>query len=437
MSGTAGGAARRAGLETWLALVLALFGVLSVHQLGSQTFGADFYQFWAVGEASGRRELRDVYAAEETARLGRTLLQRAQAEAAARPSPESARRLEAAKARREIETYSTPFLYTVFGAAASGDYARDFERFQLASLVAHVLGPLAFARVLRMGWAIALMSVFLFTMAAGPFLDDVGVGNVNRLQVGALGMVAWLLAPRRGRWSDAAAGLVLALAVAFKPNLAFAAASLGLAWGATGRVARLASAAAGGAAGAALALLSSWAWFGSLAPWGAWLGKLGGLMQGWRTDLGNLSLARVLLDRFGIDVASGLAPLLLALVLAAWLALRFRTRGDARECGPRGDALALALGAAASVLSTKLGWTHYYLLIAPLALVLFASPSRIERALAVVLTVLTFTDLAAKVFPGFTPHLPLVIVLGALALFALGLAGVLRVGCETESDAAR
>ena len=101
----------------------------------------DFYQFWVVGQEVATGQSGDVYSDLERRRIGRRYLNQA------RGADDPTRR-KTAEHRAVLDTFSTPFLYTVFGALSSGDYARDLSRYRALSLLFVVLSVAALCRLL-------------------------------------------------------------------------------------------------------------------------------------------------------------------------------------------------------------------------------------------------------------------------------------------------
>jgi 4-amino-4-deoxy-L-arabinose transferase-like glycosyltransferase len=352
-----------------LALLLAAVGQASIFAMSFDCF--DFYQFWVVGQAAPEEGTGNVWSGEERRRLAVEWQQRAAREQeAANPSP---RRALAAESRAELETYSTPWLYTLFGWTATGDYDRDLGWFQQVSLVAFVLAVLGLARLVGLAWSLAaLLAAFLLAFFA-PLLSDVSVGNVNRLQFAALAL-SLVLGARAWRGADLAAGGVLGLAVLFKPNLAYCALALGLGWVLLGRSGKLVRQAGGAALGALAAFAASSAWFGGArawVDWGAVLGELLGEYDHSRAK-GNFALARLLGD-LGLPLAGPVLSVLLGGALLAALVLR--RRAGVQPTGLEDLALA-GLGGAISLLSARLAWMHYYLLALPLGIFLLRPGAR-------------------------------------------------------------
>jgi hypothetical protein len=305
----------------------------------------DFYQFWVVGQAAAQPGTGDVWSQPERERLGREGQHAALADLKERGESSAARHASAAMRRPVLETYSTPWLYTLFGAAASGDYERDLDRFQLASLVALAAGVWWMARAAGLTGASAALLIAFAAAWFAPALSDARVGNVNRLQLGLLGLYVALASSSRGGVArDLAAGAVLGLGATFKPNLAFPLLTLGLGWVALGRWRELALRGAGVALGALVAFGLSSAWFGSARAWVRWGASLGELMGEYEHTLeaGNFSLARVL-ERWGLPVDARWLAALGLIAFGAALALR-RRAVDRSATKPGEELLLLALG---------------------------------------------------------------------------------------------
>ena len=361
-----------------LAVLVLLLAVIQGFAFGSRFAGIDFYQFWVVGQAVREPGVGDVYSNAEGQRLGQLFLERAAAEAGPPVTGQAPpRRLLAASARQVLEAYSTPWLYTLFGALSSGNFDRDQGRFQALSLAAQVAALLLIARLLGFSWTAAAMATVVFTAWFAPTTSEIRVGNVNRLQLGLLALVL-LLRARDRRWCRLAAGVALGMAVAFKPNLGYAAVTLLGGTAVLGRWRTLIDLAAGTAAGMLVAFgLSSWL-FGTPRAWLSWLEHVTLLLGAHDRTLaaGNFALSRVLDERFGVSVGGVLSVPLLALALAvAW---RARAASGCESDSSHAsrplldelclDVLLVSLGAAASLLGSPLAWLHYFVLVTPLAL---------------------------------------------------------------------
>lgn len=343
----------------WLAFALLLAALGQAISFGQRWDCFDFYQFWVVGQAARESGTGDVWSAEERLRLGQEWARRAASEP-------SQRRGVAASRRQDLETYSTPWLYTLFGWTASGDYDRDLERFQVAGIGAFALAVLLLARLAGWSWSAgALLVAFLLSFFA-PMLSDLRVGNVNRLQVAALCAVV-LAGARRGA-GQLAAGFLLGLSVMFKPNLAYPALALGLGWIVLGRWDRLVRQVPAALVGAATAFALSSHWFGSAAAWSQWGAVLGELMGEYDHALskGNFALIK-LLEESGLGAAGAIVSLALGVAMLGALWLRRRAGAPAQ---PLEDLALAGLGGALSVSTAQLAWVHYYLLVVPLCVYL-------------------------------------------------------------------
>jgi hypothetical protein len=350
----------------WLAFALLLAALAQASAFARRWDCFDFYQFWVVGQAAHESGTGNVWSAEERLRLGQEWARRAAAEQGPQSADPSQRRNLAASRRQDLETYSTPWLYTLFGWTASGDYDSDLERFQVAGLAAFALAVLPLARLAGWSWSGgALLVAFLLTFFS-PTLSDLRVGNVNRLQVAALCAVV-LLGARRGA-GQLAAGFLLGLSVLFKPNLAYPALALGLGWIVLGRWDRLVRQVPAALAGAAAAFALSSHWFGATAAWTQWSAVLGELMGEYDHALskGNFALVKLLAEA-GLGAAGTVVTASLAAALLGALWLRRRASAPAE---PLEDLALAGLGGALSVSTAQLAWLHYYLLVVPLCVYL-------------------------------------------------------------------
>src|SRR5262245_4197984 len=150
--------------ERLLAFLLAAYALLSAWDTSVRPACIDYYQFWVVGRAVRLKESTDVYSASERKRLGDVYWQRAVADSEARAGGSAHRtqapttkRLQAANQRQELETFSTPWFYTLFGLFSGADYEKSQGVFQRASLVAYAAAILLLARLLGFSPAAAAL----------------------------------------------------------------------------------------------------------------------------------------------------------------------------------------------------------------------------------------------------------------------------------------
>jgi hypothetical protein len=363
-----------------VALVISIFAAVSALRAGSRPACIDYYQFWVVGRAVGKEGARDVYTDAERQRLGERAWQEAWAAQASRAEQDvPSKRIQAAHERQVLETFSTPWMYTLSGLASTDDYDADQARFEAFSTLAYMLAIAVFGKLLGFSPLGIAVSAWFFTSPwFKPFGDEVIAGNVNRIQVAFLAAFAWIASRERWRFKDVLSGAVLGAAISFKPNLAMAAVLLAVGGAMTGELAKLARQALGMLLGALLAIAISSAYFGSLAAWNDWLRTIPELMSQGTSAGGNYALSRLLLDRFGFSAARALPFFFVGVVaLALWIARsRSKTRRviasePARALDRERDVLDISLvglGAAISVLATDLVWLHYFVLCVPLSL---------------------------------------------------------------------
>jgi hypothetical protein len=396
----------------------------------------DYYQFWVVGDALRAGDVGDVYSQAERKRLGEKYAEIAQRDFGdAAPERAGSRRRGAAIVRTELETYSTPALYALFAVTGTGRYRYDLTLFQRLSLCSYVAALLIVCGLL--GYSLVAKGLVVATLleAFGPLLEDESFGNVSRLQLALLALLMWLLAKGRVRVRFAAAGVLLGVSIALKPNVAAVAVLLGVAWIVTRQWRKLIHVVAGALAGLTAAVAASSAYYGSSACWRQWIRSLSSLMRSGGWDDVNFSLPRALHQLFGFEHVGWVALAVFALVLVL-LFIGRRSIGDAVARGDsasasavkRWDVFLVGLGGTVTVLSSELAWFHYYLLVLPLALYVLRPcnelvnrrNSRIVRALGFLALVAISLDA-----PRMLLDLPLashlyVVVSGAVLLFAVG-----------------
>lgn len=381
-------------LALCLMALLALGGIARSWNNAGRWNAIDFYQFWLIGDALREGDAGDIYSPEERTRLGLKYYELVKIDETGTDVPRPrAKRAQTAGDRKILETYSTPWLYTVFWALGRGDYTADQRLFQRVSMALYVAGIALLCAMLGYSRGDALIAVAVLLEIFGPFFNDEGLGNVSRFQFGWLVLVAWLLTRPRLQWRDEAAGFVLGATIAFKPNIAMVAIVIGFGWLVTGQWKKLARVVAGSIAGAAFAVAASSAVFGSASHWLRWLDALRALMRPGQWVDPNYSLARWLREGWGIEAAGTLSVLVPAVALLCLFLGRARVAAAARSSDAasasfarRWDVFLIGLGATVPLVSAELSWFHYY--ISALILVFYllrpggvarASPGRLAR----------------------------------------------------------
>ena len=410
----------------------ALFSVTSSWQTSRlpQSAGIDFYQFWVVGQTLEHEDATRIYEPDERARLGEAWLRAAETRAPDTPLH------RAAKYRRVLETYSTPFLYSGFRWLAPDDYFTAYALFHAVSAVLVAVAVFVFVRAGGGSVPCACAAVVAIAMWFAPLDSDIRVGNVNRIQLGLLASVLLLLG-RPGPYRDAAAGALLGVAVGFKPNLALVALLVGLMRLTRDRRPAALRLGAGLAVGGLASFLVAAATFGTAACWTSWIDALRSLPpETIPIRFGNYSVAMQLESATGFAWSVPLAAAGLGLAAGAlWRARGARAGDDVRAI----DLGAVSLGCLVYLLSGRLVWLHYYVLAVPaVAFALGTLPRersngalRPTRALlvAVALTLVALQPLI-NVF-SIGPHGRLaMLTTGAVLLFGLALHRLIGLGAS-------
>jgi hypothetical protein len=348
--------------ERVVLLLLALFALAASWRAGAPAPGIDFYQFWAVGQALEDSDAADIYSDAGRQRVAAKLLDEASRSA-------QSRRIEAAEQRRVLETYSTPFLYAVFGFFSTGDYETDLQLYRFLLLTCLAVSIALLCRLVGASLELALAAVIVFSVWYAPFQSDLRVGNVNATLLLLLSVYLAIVSRWRSFATGVVGGAILGLAVAFKPIAAFVVGLLVAWWIVTARPRVLAAHAIGGGSAAITAFALSSASFRSAAAWCDWSTALRNLPADIITlEMGNVGLVRLIGDVVGVDSAIPLTVGFSALAIGGlWLAR------DAAESGSRSllpEALIVGLGSLIPLLGSRLAWLHYFVLTIPMLLIL-------------------------------------------------------------------
>lgn len=330
-------------------VLVVVAGLRFAWQTASSSQGLDFYQFW-IGGQEAPHERGALWSPETAKRLGTTYYYRA-------VNGKSQRMYVVASGRRDLELFSTPFLYTCFGALPA-DYERAYLIWSILGLVSLVAAIAIMARALRWQAAAFLFFLAFVLLLFKPLTSELRVENVNEVQL--LLVAAYFVTP------PAVRGALLGIAIAFKPNAALAlplVAAFELAHDRRKLLPEMLGVAGGGAAAVAV----SSAYFRSATVWIDWLHAARSLSQTvYGRETGNLAPALWL----------GRYTWVLAIVLtaaAAFIVVRHR------EASAQ---LAVSMGLVVYLLSAPLVWIHYLLLAIPLAMILLSTPSMVVKAIS-------------------------------------------------------
>lgn len=314
--------------------------------------GFDFYIYWVNAEIAGRDDIDNIYSAETQERIGEEFFARASDGGIPLFYGD-------AKRRRRLDNVSSPFLYTALRWVSS-DYDRARREFWIAVLAAFVVGTLLLCRTAGVSWASSMVLTGALLVWFAGFQGDLRVGNVNSLQLFAIGVMAVL--DRRGTprayFAAAALGGMLLM---FKPNFLWAVLLVLFAHAAARDWRRLRTDLAGGLAGSVAAFVIASISYGSARVWLQWpqaAGEFWTRLQG-RLER-NVAPALPLFQEYGVWVSHALTFVLLA---AACIAIWFGRR--------RRDAVLIAgTGLLIYLLASTVVWLHYLVLALPAAIAL-------------------------------------------------------------------
>lgn len=363
------------------ALILAalcLVALLGAWNYARSMPGIDYYVPWVVVDATRRGTEQDVYTPEGRYRLGREYRLQALS------GEPGSRRAEAAQFVGNLHSSATPFLYAVIGLISSDDYDRDLGTWQMLSLAAFTLALLIIARSLGLSPTASLALLLPCLVWLSALHSDLRVGNVNSFQLGLVGLALWL----QSRDADARygflAGVLVAMLVLFKPNLAPIPLLLLGAWLVRGQYRKLLIGLTGMASGALIAFAWSSVFFAGPGVWIEWLQDLRALLgQEFTSEGGNFTASNVLGLRLPGLGQVGLALALCALVLVfLWWGRRqvghrlsVQAPGGASVADVAGDRVEygqlLGLACLIQMLASPLVWLHYFVLTVPMLVVAF------------------------------------------------------------------
>jgi hypothetical protein len=393
----------------------AIFAIVQAWKLSERLACIDFYQFWTAGQVVRETQSEDIYATAERQRLGKLMLERAEVEAGSSPQAKAtSKRFQSARSRDVLETYSTPWLYTVFALASGGNYDKDQDRYLHFSLLCLVFGVAAISTILDFTPAAGAIAVAVLVTWFFPAKSEMFVGNVNRVQLALLAFFLLIQSRESWRWRHAAGGFALGSAVVFKPNLGFVALTLTLGWAVFKRYRKLLLESAGMVLGGLFSVAASAWYFRSFRPWLSWARELSRLMSEYDMSVsrGNFSLARLVRDSVGEGVTS-LFPILFFGVVV-FVLVRSMLKAGASSVQSDGcldakwdlhwDVLLVSLGASVSLLAVQLAWLHYFVLTIPAVLYLLRPTASTEGTASARRVILRVIAVAGGIMVAMDPQ---------------------------------
>ncbi len=356
---------KSAGATAFLALMLTVLALIRSWGACSP-LGEDFYVHWCVAHSISDESFGDIYSDEGRTKIGTAYRNRVVTEGSAGPLQ------QLTNAHPQPQAVATPFLYWVFSNLITSDYERDYLLHKILSILCTILAIVVFARALRFSWTAVFLAICLLTEPFEPFLSIQRTGNVSQFQLGLLALFLLVQGGSRNVLRTLVSGVLLGIAVAFKPNLAIPL-LLVLAL----RLSRRQFVSAGvfaigsisGALGAVTVSANS---FAAAGCWEAWYAKIQNFLDNPPSvSQGNYAISNLFEATAGIHTASTIMIVLGVIVLALlWIRSRGVDPNDTADAEQNrsDDFLVVSLGCAITLLSAPVAWLHYYNLAIPLAL---------------------------------------------------------------------
>jgi len=331
-------------LLTAIAVLAAIYAVLVVWRQNERAAGLDFYVYYVNAQIAGRADIDNIYDRDVQSRVGEEYFERAQR------SGSELRKYDAQR-RRFVDSVSSPFLYTCL-RWVSRDYDLALRQYHVVVLTAFLAGCILIARAVRLSWVSTLFLIAGLLWYYRGFEADLRVGNVNSLQLLALG-AAFNATPL-------AAGAIIGALISFKPNLLVVPLLLMVSRVAAGEWRRLRLESIGGAAGVAVALIAASISYGTPRIWLQWVSRANEFYHRLptRTER-NVTPALAFFHEHGAWPSYALAFLL---TVAACVAIWRSTRTD--------DVLIAGTAILIYLMSATVVWLHYMVLVIPVAFAL-------------------------------------------------------------------
>jgi MoaA/NifB/PqqE/SkfB family radical SAM enzyme len=373
---------------TTLAGIAAVSALVWLERTSRPLPAIDFYHYWVQAQLTPEQR-RDIYSPHAQQRLGEELYQRAVSEGQRRD----------AAYRRTLDNTATPFLYATL-LWLDADYERALAHFRWLLLAAFCAGVLLLGRHARVPWAATLLALAALLRFFFPLKADVFVGNVGCLQL--LGIAAFVAASAR---FPRAAGAILAMTIAFKPNLLLAAIALVASRDVRRKLEGAAIAGVGAFAFASVV-------YGSPRIWLDWLGVAAELASRLPPRFRNVAPG---LEFFGVYGAGWSVVLTVTLAAAAITAIGWSRKRD--------EPMAVSLGVLIALLTPATVWLQYMVLAIPtlFALLRYRKAVPVAAIAAVMLAIEPVEWLAGR---SLVPHAVLLTAPASLLLFAGGIAAL-------------
>lgn len=359
-----------------LALLLLLNPLFNVWQYATGSPGIDFFTLWSVPHVLKTNAVPNIYAPDSQRDMASVLIN----ESSLPQVSDTQRQATAITAQlydNRVDVTGSPLVYALVGLTASGAYEKDLSRFTVASWLCFLGATLIFCWLLQFSPVSTLLAVGLFTSSFEPVLSDLRVANLNQIQLLPLACFLLFLA-----WSwEVLAGLALGIGVMLKPYVLIVAFLSVLVSLADRDYRRLARMLLGMCLAALLSVAISVSYFGRLAMWPDFIRSLPHtLATQYPMENGNYGLPVLVFRLTHRELSIYIFVILLAIAGVVIFKTRRDHEGNVAPAPSRGADesvrsvhrmfVVVGLGCAVMLMSSRLVWLHYYVLLIPLELYL-------------------------------------------------------------------
>lgn len=329
-------------IVTAVAALAAIWAIVVTWRQNERAAGLDFYMYFVNAHLAARTDIDNIYSDETQERAGEEYYERGQR------SDFDIWRYDSHR-RRRLDTVSSPFLYTSL-SWVSRDYRVALHQYHALVIAAFVAGVLMIGRASRVSWASTLFLLTALLLWYRGFEGDLRVGNVNSLQLCAIG--AMLVTP------PLVAGAIAGMLIAFKPNLILIPMLIAISRVATRDRKRLRLELLGGGAGVLIAIVAASVRYRSPGVWLQWLPRASEFYQRLPSRaIGNITPALPLYVHYGQWLSHLLFGVLI--IIACVVIWRWRAHHDPLIAG---------MAVLIYVMSALVVWPHYLVLLLVVAI---------------------------------------------------------------------
>ena len=371
-----------------LALLLLVNPLFNVWQYATRSPGVDFFTLWSVPHVLKTNAVSNIYSADSQREMASVLIGDS-----ASPNVSDAQRQATAITTQlydnRLDVTGSPLVYALVGLTASGAYEKDLRRFAVTSWLCFLGATLILSRLVRFSPVATLLIVGLLTSSFAPLISDMWVANLNQIQLLLLACFLFSITRSRG----VLAGLALGLGVMLKPNLLIVAFLSVLASLMDRDYRRLTSLVSGLGLAVLLSVAVSMAYFGRPAMWPDFIWSLPHtLATSYPIENANFSLPILLSRTMHRETSTYIFVILIAIASVVIFETRWNQAGNVSRDAEESARLmhrmfvVVGLGCTVMLMSSRLAWLHYYVMLIPLEMYLIrpsAVGDRPQRRLVV------------------------------------------------------